>query len=317
MRTFVMLLLNLMRFIFLTFLFGNPFLAIAQKIELLKSDDDIFAFVKSIDSNFNKYLRKTPFEKIAPIFPDYADTICKEEIKKRNIKLWEKADFDNNGKQDLLINSECYERACSFVVMAFANDSFSIKYISNRVFEPCRLPRRIKVANNDALEIFYYHRSLRTADQTDWKTDTLIYYWNNFVEVPKQTTTTNISRVEFSTSFCYGTCPVFKIVIDSNKNVFYKAVQYNSQPDGDYEATLDNSLFQSLCDLLNTIGFTTLEENYSVDWTDDQTSTLTITYDNGKTKRITDYGELGSYGLIQVYNYFFELRNNMKWEKIK
>jgi hypothetical protein len=51
-----------------------------------------------------------------------------------------------------------------------------------------------------------------------------------------------------------------------------------------------------------------------VGWTDDQTCTLKITYDNGKTKTITDYGKIGTYGLNRVYSILFSLRQNQKWK---
>jgi hypothetical protein len=60
--------------------------------------------------------------------------------------------------------------------------------------------------------------------------------------------------------------------------------------------------------------FETLQDNYAVNWTDDQTAKLKITYDNGKVKSIRDYGLLGTYGLDRVYQLLFELRENQKWE---
>jgi len=66
--------------------------------------------------------------------------------------------------------------------------------------------------------------------------------------------------------------------------------------------------------LLNYIDFETLQDNYAVNWTDDQTAKLKVTYDNGKVKSIRDYGLLGTYGLDRVYQLLFELRENQKWE---
>jgi hypothetical protein len=57
-----------------------------------------------------------------------------------------------------------------------------------------------------------------------------------------------------------------------------------------------------------------LQNNYAVNWTDDQTCTLTITYNNEQTKTITDYGEIGTNGLRIIYDRLFALRKNQKWK---
>ena len=56
-----------------------------------------------------------------------------------------------------------------------------------------------------------------------------------------------------------------------------------------------------------------VKEKYAVNWSDDQTSILTITYDGGKTKTIKDYGLVGTFGLNRVYDLIFKLRDNQQW----
>ena len=51
-----------------------------------------------------------------------------------------------------------------------------------------------------------------------------------------------------------------------------------------------------------------------MNWTDDQASTLTLTYNNGLVKTIEDYGMIGNYGLILLYNKLQALRFNQDWK---
>jgi len=44
-----------------------------------------------------------------------------------------------------------------------------------------------------------------------------------------------------------------------------------------------------------------LKNNYSVNWTDDQTSTLTIIFKDHSRKVIRDYGMQGTFGLSAMY----------------
>ncbi len=57
------------------------------------------------------------------------------------------------------------------------------------------------------------------------------------------------------------------------------------------------------------------KDKYAVNWTDDQASILEITFDNGKVKKIYDYGLIGTFGLDRVYQLLFKLRENQKWTK--
>jgi hypothetical protein len=60
---------------------------------------------------------------------------------------------------------------------------------------------------------------------------------------------------------------------------------------------------------------TSLKDEYSVNWTDDQTSTLEIKFNNGQIKRISDYGMIGTFGLEHIYDQLFALRKTQKWKK--
>ena len=59
--------------------------------------------------------------------------------------------------------------------------------------------------------------------------------------------------------------------------------------------------------------FSDLKDKYEVNWSDDQTSTLIITYDGGKTKKIIDYGLVGTFGLNRIHDLIFKLRDNQDW----
>jgi hypothetical protein len=73
--------------------------------------------------------------------------------------------------------------------------------------------------------------------------------------------------------------------------------------------------FLVIVNILNYIDFKNLKDSYSVGHTDAPTAKLKVTYDNGRTKYIEDYGMRGNYGLIATYDMFRDLRFNQKWAK--
>jgi len=96
-------------------------------------------------------------------------------------------------------------------------------------------------------------------------------------------------------------------------NVFIKLK--SEELKGIFTAAIDSAKYQELIELLNYVDFENLTTNYAVSWTDDQSCTLRITYDGGKTKIINDYGLIGTFGLDKVYQLLFSLRETQKWRK--
>ena len=69
-----------------------------------------------------------------------------------------------------------------------------------------------------------------------------------------------------------------------------------------------------IIDLISYLDVASLNNNYSVSWTDDQTVFLRVKFADGTVKTITDYGLRGTFGLRHLYNKFFALRTNQDWK---
>jgi hypothetical protein len=83
---------------------------------------------------------------------------------------------------------------------------------------------------------------------------------------------------------------------------------------GKFKGKILQANYDELIGLLNYLDFPSLKDSYAVNWTDDQTSVLKITYNNGKVKEIKDYGLIGTLGLSRVYSILFDLRENQQWK---
>lgn len=133
-----------------------------------------------------------------------------------------------------------------------------------------------------------------------------------------------IERIEYFTSACFGTCPQFKIEIDSDRKAVYTAVRFNlsqdfeaESPEGIFEGVIDKDDYNLLVKKLNDMDFPSLQDRYKVEWTDDQTANLKIIYDGGKEKVITDYGLRGTPELKEVYDLFLGLRTGQDWSRVE
>ena len=232
---------------------------------------------------------------------------------------WIKADFDGNGRTDLLVagyqDSAGHNRAI-LCLLDSGKQKFFSTFLTSRSSLSCSLPALIQIGNKPAIQ-FAMLRANETADATNTipfcQVDTLIYDASQFIEYTATLKHHRIQLIAFSTAPCYGRCPVFDLAIDDRRAATYRAGKF-SQTQGEFTATIDELRYQELLLAINKADFSRLKSNYSIGATDHPTCTLTVTYDGGKVKTIEDYGEQGTFGLKRVYHLLFALRNNQQWK---
>lgn len=285
-----------------------------NKIDGLNTVEEVQQFINSVfkgqyESKF--YVRKEIL---------FKDATCDELVKSVKAVPWVKADFDNNGLTDLLVYGNYYGHAV-WVVMDMGR-IFTIKYLTRKVFQNCIVPTISSIAGREiVLNNFFLSQKITDFPDTKSFLDAkpifveqkLIYEYGDFVEYNQTPSNHVIEKIEYQTSGCFGSCPIFNIVINSDRKAIFKPIRYNTKDGGEHKARIKEKDFSELTGLLNYIDFPSLKDNYSVRWTDDQSCRLTITYDGGKVKKIRDYGLIGTFGLNRVYMMLFDFRKNQIW----
>jgi len=297
-----------------------------------------------------KTLEKFELKKIKEFDRSYKEDIDSiTKIIADSLKITEsyyKSDIDNNGFLDMVIigDSKCCSSFTAlepnstrssdysvYALMNFGNDSINpvnlkrlsfilysiipkIEYLKDKpqltIFEPPQFswPDNEKISNLKKIE--------------------LAYKFGTFVEYNTNPKKYSIESIEYKTEGCYGNCPVFKLIMCNDQTATLSAVEFNSlEPNlfeysisrelkGEFETIIDIKNYKDIIDLLNYLDFPSLENDYYFSATDQPSSQLTIMYDNGKTKIISDYGKKGTHGLVKIYNMISNLRTNQKWNKI-
>jgi hypothetical protein len=314
----------------------DPFIkikTIRSEIDKLETQKDIENYIHKIDTIYKKFeLKKIQdFDRGAN---DSLNVILAQKVKMYDCFL--KSDFDNNGLTDLLVigdNHDCIsfgfgiegEKSCGFSTLVLMNFNHEIKIIDVNKSRNYPIVPKVEYENGEAFLIIYTPKTLGNEiipAEKESKTK-LTFKFGNFIEYHKNQKQRSIERIEYSTTRCYGTCPVFKLEINKDKSAVFVAQHFNfddnldnysSKEEGNFQTIISKGKFDELNAILNYIDFVNLKSSYDVHWTDDQSSTLKITYDNGKTKTIDDYGLIGTYGLKRVYELLFDLRNNQNWK---
>lgn len=285
----------------------------ANAIDSLITKADVQKFLmQHVDSYFKKH----------PAFADadrnfrYTNVDSISKNKKFPKPCFLKGDIDGNGQTDLVVNG-----ANLFVVLSL-DTGYIIKTIDRGTF----LSETYWLADtiNDGQLMIKIGKPIWNRRQIDndrfaydslsMQYSILLYKYGGFVEYNPKPIDYGIDSITIKTGYCFGSCPVFEMTINNKRQVFYNAINYNKQT-GKYKGSINNSKFDTLIDLVNYTDFPSLKDSYEVDWTDDQTATLTIYYNQGAKKEITDYGEIGTFGLERIYNMFFAMRGQIDWHK--
>jgi len=321
--------LTLLIFVFPQYLFS-------QSIDSLQTDEQVLAFVKK---HSTPSFCGTPNsrEEISFIVDGHLPETgeCNPLKQALGIKHFEKADFDNNGITDLLFSGyrKCersdYATRTVFVVLAYGNDSFRVKNLVMMKFRfDCFAAKVVRFNQQDAISFAGVTNSQgrQKPGSTQIIRDTLLYKFDDFVEKNESTEIPVIEDLQLGTSNCFGTCPVFNILIDNKRQVNFfprsysmseKSGKMSMEESGEYKAQLDTATYNTIMAIVVQSGFERLDDKYTASWTDDQTALLIITYNNGKTKTIRDYGLNGSYTLALLYKRLSALRETLDWEKVK
>ena len=278
----------------------------ANQIDNIKTDEDLDNFFRINLKGFEDFT-------IASLTQLYPNSTHKKIADSLGIIPWQKVDLDNNGLTDLLVYG-IWQEENYFIAIIDEGDKITYRLFDKSVLKNVLFPELTTI--NQQVVLILHHACKYDCEKKGpiLKRDTLTYKFGNFIETNFTTNTYNIKKIEFSTTMCAGNCPVFQLEIIPFGTSKFNA-DFNNEIKGKFKAIIDTSSLNSLLTLLNYIDFPCLKNHYTVPGTCYPESTLKISYDKGKTKTITDYGEIGTFGLIMLYKKLFSLRTNQDWKK--
>ncbi|MBS1663604.1 MAG: hypothetical protein JST68_21355 [Bacteroidetes bacterium] len=277
------------RLFFLT-LFALPLALAAQTIDSLRTEDEVLAFVKNL-SGQDKFFKGVPY---------YA-----------------MADFDNNGRQDLLFCRTTPNNPFCIVVMAFGKDSFRVIELATRRGLDSFQARLLMLDGKPCIRTSLF-RPVLASPPSLWKrdnkrlfVDTLTYLFDEFIHRgPLQKH--QIEKIEFGLSGGTASMSTYSILI-KNDSAWMDELNYNTGAGGIYKARLNKTFYRRLYTLLDHIDFPDFEDRYEPLGTDGASFHFEIRYDQGKKKMILD-GEPGvTPGLSLLEDLFVKLKDSLSW----
>ncbi|WP_348706097.1 DUF6438 domain-containing protein [Tenacibaculum sp. 190524A02b] len=136
--------------------------------------------------------------------------------------------------------------------------------------------------------------------------DTLILTKNNISftklqRIRKNKNTNNLfDQIIFSSSGCYGSCPIIDISINKKSKVYFQGERY-VKPLGVYESIIDSTKTNYIFSKFSKANIDGLKNKYFARHTDDQSFTTTFVNNGQIIKTVYDYGKAGTKELIWAY----------------
>jgi len=254
---------------------------LSNKIDDLKTDEDVNKFVKAINPEFVE--RKNGKFEIRSTDSIAKDLNCNGIFERWHIRNWEKADITNDGLTDLIFVAHWYDYI-SYALIDNGDNNFKLIKFSKNPFEQCELIKPVKAGSNNYVKIFRKTQEPDTANKGPFNykeviiMDTLVFKFNDFIELGHSENTRNdIESIEIKTSTCHGSCPAFILKLSKNGTANFEGIAFTKQR-GKSSKKLPKVSFNEISAVANYIDVRSLKDNYAVNWTDDQTATLTVTF---------------------------------------
>jgi len=100
-----------------------------------------------------------------------------------------------------------------------------------------------------------------------------------FLQKVRGKNSVDISKIYFTSTGCFFTCPSMKIEIDSSGNIKFWG-EFGTIKEGGYAGILQSSIYSNLVRQIQNINLDSLKTDYRAGWTDDQTCCIQIKLKN-------------------------------------
>ncbi|WP_408086486.1 DUF6438 domain-containing protein [Chryseobacterium terrae] len=144
------------------------------------------------------------------------------------------------------------------------------------------------------------------------KFDTLMVKNNQLTEFTKLKKSHTIEKITFTQNGGFAPGKIYQIALKKD-SVILNSNSYKNLT-GKYIGE-NNSDFEKIKKYLNEISFTNLKDNYSISCSDCSSVETEVIFDNGKIKKVYDYGEKGTLSLLEFYKKIDTLIIQQKWKK--
>jgi hypothetical protein len=125
--------------------------------------------------------------------------------------------------------------------------------------------------------------------------------------------TDKVTEISMERTMCYGPCPVYKVIFRNDGTAYYDG-KNNVERLGPYAGEIDTTEFNRLIELMDKLGFLSLNESYSIPVANQANVITTVLYDD-KVKKVSNYGDTGPVEIWSIEKVIDGMIQDIYWEK--
>ncbi|GAB3823494.1 hypothetical protein [Hymenobacter jeollabukensis] len=293
----------------------RPAAAQASRLDSIRTDDAVLALIRPLGW---EYAAAVLGDSAVSAYRPYRNT----RFAVRGGQTWCKADFDGNGRTDLLVLARRADIPLVFCVLDMGGSRLrAVRSFYNAVHR--RQPTAQVVYRRGQALLRYTDFARRRGSNGRLRnrhTQLLAYTYGAFLPVQRRPTRHRIEAIRLTWKLTYHDHEELDLRIEPDDRAYLQTTEYPVLAPQQISrqaltTQLDSACRADMAGLLNYVRFSRCRNQYDGgDLNHHPRVELTITYDGGRTKTIRDANGEGTPGLEYVYTYLVGLRRSQRWQ---
>lgn len=254
----------------------------------------------------------------------FADKRVQKQYRRAHAKAWQKADFDGNGRLDLLIIGTHYNKKSKVICLLDMGDKLVLEPFDRQFYRACPIATVSHQGAQPVISYADFAKPFLTTDKLeDKQAFRLIYKYGGFIEYnPQPDSKAQPDSILYESFFAYHTVQNERITLTgtgaaTHYSCTYPVLENTRKTYVSQKTQVAASALAPILDLASYLAGQPLQPEYHVGVNHVPHTTLTIVYHDGQRLQVQDEGEIGTFGLMRLYALLNQLRKSQMWQPTK
>ncbi len=283
-----------------------------SKIELAQTDSQVAQLIHDTDKAYATFTVSSALK--------FADKRVKKQYRLAHVKAWVKADFDGNGRLDLLITGTHYKKS-KIICLLDMGDRLEIESFYRQFYRYCPVATVRYVGTQPLIDYADFAKPFLASDPlADKQRFCLVYKYGGFVDyVQYPLSPAQPDSIRYESVFAYHKVLVEKLTFASSGAATYHSCSYPVLEETNktfiaQQTQVAAPALAAVIGLASHLAAQSLQPKYRTGYNHVPHTTLTIIYHDGRRLQVQDEGEFGTFSLMRLYILLKQLRKSQAWQ---
>lgn len=255
---------------------------------------------------------------------NFANKRVTKQYRRAKVKAWTKADFDGNGRLDLLITGTHHDGKSKVIcLLDMGAGKLVLEPFDRQFYRACPIATVSYKGPQPIIEYADFAEPFLTEKLQDKQSFRLVYKYGGFIEYnPYPLTQALLDSIVYESTFAYHKVTEEKMTLAGSGQATYCAEAYpvleeNSKTYVLQKTTITAQALNTIQGLASYMANQPLKSVYRIGFNHIPHTTLTISYRGGQRLRVRDEGEIGAFSLMRLYTLLGQLHKSQSWQSSK